>query len=82
MSDENRVKNQSVEPGKPASAPAYRTLTPGTATKPASVAPKPAAAPAKPVPTPAVKADQAKEPAHDDPTRFGDWEIKGRCIDF
>ena len=23
-----------------------------------------------------------KEEAHPDPTRFGDWEKKGRCIDF
>ena len=23
-----------------------------------------------------------KEEAHSDPTRFGDWEKKGRCIDF
>ncbi|MBL6959321.1 MAG: DUF1674 domain-containing protein [Rhodospirillales bacterium] len=23
-----------------------------------------------------------KKEAHSDPTRFGDWEKKGRCIDF
>ena len=21
-------------------------------------------------------------PAEDDPTRFGDWQVRGRCIDF
>ena len=23
-----------------------------------------------------------EDPTKPDPTRFGDWEIKGRCIDF
>ncbi|MET4700763.1 hypothetical protein ABIE65_003805 [Constrictibacter sp. MBR-5] len=26
--------------------------------------------------------ESAKVPRHDDPTRYGDWEIGGRCIDF
>lgn len=26
--------------------------------------------------------DAPEAPAPDDPTRFGDWQVKGRCIDF
>ncbi len=40
-------------------------------------APRPAVPPAGKAPAP----DQATKPAPD-PTRYGDWEIKGRCIDF
>lgn len=53
-----------------ASAKAMRAAPALEAIKPAapkSVAPKPAA------PKPA---------ADPDPTRYGDWQIKGRCIDF
>ncbi len=35
--------------------------------------------------TPAVKPELPKEvggPAGPEPTRFGDWEQKGRCTDF
>ncbi|MGE5539693.1 MAG: DUF1674 domain-containing protein [Gemmatimonas sp.] len=74
-----------------APAPGYRTLTPG-APKPAAAAQP---SPAKPAPKPEAakpepgKADPAKpdatpdeEKPHADPTRYGDWEVKGRCIDF
>jgi hypothetical protein len=27
-------------------------------------------------------ADAAPVPARPDPTRYGDWEVRGRCIDF
>lgn len=33
------------------------------------------------VPAPA-QADEAGGPRGPEPTRFGDWERKGRCIDF
>lgn len=33
-------------------------------------------------PLAAEEAPPAKPPRHDDPTRYGDWEIGGRCIDF
>lgn len=75
--------SETAPPSAP--APGYRTLTPaGTA------APKPAPAaataktPATPEPpkAPEAKPDPAKDEAHPDPTRFGDWEVKGRCIDF
>ena len=32
--------------------------------------------------SPLGRDDTAKVPRHDDPTRYGDWEIGGRCIDF
>jgi hypothetical protein len=36
------------------------------------------------VPAPAASATAAPKKAdvHPDPTRYGDWERKGRCIDF
>ena len=46
-------------------------------------------APTQPAPTPAatdvpasVEPPVRKEPAAPDPTRYGDWEKNGRCIDF
>ncbi|MSO93449.1 MAG: DUF1674 domain-containing protein [Rhodospirillales bacterium] len=52
-----------------------------------TVSPKPAENP--PVParpeTPLAPADARPAPkpdVHPDPTRYGDWERKGRCIDF
>ena len=39
----------------------------------------------KPVPKPADKTPMPKEyggPAGPEPTRYGDWEQKGRCTDF
>jgi len=45
---------------------------------------KPASAPAEPVSVPAVPATEktpSERPAPD-PTRYGDWEKNGRCIDF
>lgn len=60
----------------------YRTLIPEGRRPPP--APKPVARPAaKPVPAPAAeKAAGSKATAEADPTRFGDWEVNGRCIDF
>jgi hypothetical protein len=58
-----------------------------TARKPASPAksaPVPAA-PAKPAAGKTGAAKDGKEiggPVGPEPTRYGDWEIKGRCIDF
>ncbi|HEY3809439.1 MAG TPA: DUF1674 domain-containing protein [Steroidobacteraceae bacterium] len=31
---------------------------------------------------PPLPADAAQDAAHPDPTRYGDWEVRGRCIDF
>jgi hypothetical protein len=80
MSNENPQKIQPSSAGKPAGEPSYRTLKPvGSQPVPAPGANKPPSANAKPRP----KAEpEAKETAHPDPTRFGDWEVKGRCIDF
>jgi hypothetical protein len=46
--------------------------------------PRPAA---KPDPSDSAKASPSlsrstKDASPPDPTRFGDWEVKGRCIDF
>jgi len=45
---------------------------------------KPASAPVEQVPVPAVPATDktSTERAAPDPTRYGDWEKNGRCIDF
>ncbi len=48
----------------------------------------PAAAPALPAASPKTKEDDQPAPEEvggpkgPEPTRFGDWERKGRCIDF
>jgi len=36
----------------------------------------------EPVPPPAVKPKEYGGPAGPEPTRYGDWEQKGRCTDF
>ncbi len=46
---------------------------------------KPAAPPEAKPPAPVVTPTAAKEtggPKGPEPTRYGDWERKGRCIDF
>ena len=52
-------------------------------------APPPPGTPARPaMPVPAAGGPEAAKPGDDsaarkpDPTRFGDWEKNGRCIDF
>lgn len=64
--------------------PNYHTLTPDRPRAP--LVPKPpakSAATAQPAPAPvAGKPVETKGKAEADPTRFGDWEVKGRCIDF
>lgn len=42
----------------------------------------PEAAPGDPPPQPVAVKPLAKGDVHPDPTRYGDWERKGRCIDF
>ena len=59
-------------PGRPGK-PAPRPLKGG----------KPAKAEARtPERTPAGKTKEIGGPSGPEPTRYGDWEIKGRCIDF
>ena len=38
--------------------------------------------PATPEPVRAPETPPAEAPRRLDPTRYGDWELKGRCIDF
>ena len=40
--------------------------------------PAPEATPAKPTPMP----KEIGGPKGPEPTRYGDWEVKGRCTDF
>ena len=52
-------------------------------TKPSEDTPKtPAPKPGDAAAAQDKTATQKGEAAHPDPTRYGDWEIKGRCIDF
>ncbi len=45
--------------------------------------PKPVSVPAEPVAVPATGGEgMTRERAAPDPTRYGDWEKNGRCIDF
>ena len=77
----------SDEPTKPDIPPkpaAYRMLIPvGSAPAP-SVSSAPVAKPAaaKPAPAKSETPTDSKDENRPDPTRFGDWEVKGRCIDF
>ena len=46
---------------------------------------RPATPPAEPPPAPAADKKMPPEiggPKGPEPTRYGDWERKGRCIDF
>jgi hypothetical protein len=38
--------------------------------------------PASPAAAPVATDEDGAAPARPDPTRFGDWEKNGRCIDF
>jgi hypothetical protein len=62
--------------------PPRRHIHPMTDTKPAEPAtppvPAPAAAPAEPKPRPR----EIGGPKGPEPTRYGDWEVGGRCSDF
>lgn len=67
---------ESVAPATPpADAPA---AVPSTILKPEEETQTTAAAP----PAATVPADEEGGPKGAEPTRFGDWERKGRCIDF
>jgi hypothetical protein len=64
------------------SMPAGKNSTPQASVPTADVLPAPAAAPP---PVPAAQRTRPRElggRAGPEPTRFGDWEKNGRCIDF
>lgn len=44
--------------------------------------PDPAPAPEAPKPAPVPMPKEIGGPAGPEPTRYGDWEQKGRCTDF
>jgi len=68
--------------------PAGRAHHPTMSQKNQTVAQPPAAAPKAPETAaeepakPKTKVKEVGGPAGPEPTRYGDWEIKGRCIDF
>jgi len=75
--------DQPTKPEVPPKPAAYRTLVPA-GSAPAAIAPSPVAKPAaaKSVPAKSETPKDSKDENRPDPTRFGDWEVKGRCIDF
>lgn len=69
-----------VSPPNPSEAPAAAGIAPIAAPQ---SAPEPAAdALVSPVPEPAAVPEIGGRRDGTDPTRFGDWEKGGRCIDF
>lgn len=71
-----------TRPGKTASGPAERSRPDRR-----QAVPTPPAAPGTKAPAPEKKPEKkpVKEiggPKGPEPTRYGDWERKGRCIDF
>lgn len=60
-------------------APAPKTVTPLTM-KTAALAPRADPAAARPASTPAT--GEIGGPEGPEPTRYGDWERKGICVDF
>lgn len=68
-----------------APAPLYRERTPdGAAPRKPVLARKPAenAATAEPARADSEKTGEVGGPKGPEPTRFGDWERDGRCVDF
>jgi hypothetical protein len=50
--------------------------------KPDSAAPPATPAAPKPAPAPVAKPEEFGGPKGPEPTRYGDWERDGRCVDF
>lgn len=48
----------------------------------AETKPSPASAETKPTPAPPARKPEIGGPKGPEPTRYGDWEKGGRCIDF
>lgn len=52
------------------------------AERPATLKPPAYLTPSPPVPTPEPVRDPAEDPLGLDPTRYGDWALKGIAVDF
>lgn len=52
------------------------------AKRPAHLKPPAYLSPSPPVPAPEPIEPHAKDPLGRDPTRYGDWELKGIAVDF
>jgi hypothetical protein len=64
------------------SMPAGKSSTPDASVSTADLAPVAAAAPAPSPPASRTRPRELGGRAGPEPTRFGDWEKNGRCIDF
>jgi hypothetical protein len=74
-----------AEPSQPLPAGLSATAGGETVAKPAQPNPAPAPAPvaAKPAPAPSQsKVPEIGGPSGPEPTRYGDWERNGICVDF
>jgi hypothetical protein len=79
---ESQKSLPSVAPQPPAPTPAAPSpAEQSVSSKPLSADP---AAPVPPVPAPAAPARKPEigGPKGPEPTRYGDWERAGRCVDF
>jgi len=61
-------------------APTPKTVTP--VTMPAAMPPRPGQDATRPASPPAKRAGEIGGPQGPEPTRYGDWERKGICVDF
>jgi hypothetical protein len=50
--------------------------------RPADLQPPPYLTPNTPVPEPDSREQRRVDPLDRDPTRYGDWELKGVAVDF
>jgi hypothetical protein len=74
--------SRAVEKAAP-NSPATATPEAKPAPTPAPAAkPVPASAESKPLPAPPARKPEIGGPKGPEPTRYGDWEKGGRCIDF
>jgi hypothetical protein len=67
-------------PAHVAVSPAHRNEV--AMPRPPHVKPPAYLTPSPPVPEPEKVADQTDDPLGQDPTRYGDWTLKGIAVDF
>lgn len=80
MSDPKNVQHviPALKPARPALHPAGAPQKP----LPNAAAPAKPAAPDAPAPAAPARKPEIGGPKGPEPTRFGDWESNGRCVDF
>lgn len=80
MTDENTTNPAPAAPDHSATGPATGPATGATADT--GTGDSDAAATAEPAKGPEQKPGEIGGPQGPEPTRYGDWEFKGRCTDF